>query len=392
MRYEFTVEEEQFRAELRRWITDNLPPGFNTGEEAGTDADWEQTLEFRKKLADKGWLTLAWPEEYGGQGASMMKQVIFNEEMAYYGVPGRDGFGAKMLAPTLMVHGTEEQRRRFLPPVARGEVQWCQGYSEPNSGSDLASLQMKADDDGDSFVVTGSKIWTSMAHRADWIFFLVRTDPEAPKHRGISFLLADMKTPGITVEPIINMADHHVFNQVVFDNVRVPKDHLVGELNRGWYVAATLLDFERSGVDYPAQARRTLDDLIAFSKATKTLDGEPLATDPDVRRRFVELNVEIEASRALAYEVADMQGCGEVPNKEASMAKLIGTQLVQNVYRFGVKLLGPYGMVRPGSDKAVMNGQMLDMTLTTIPFTIFAGTTEIQKNIIATRGLGLPRG
>ena len=392
MRYEFTPEEEAFRAELLGWIENEVPEEYKGIGEAGSDEEWENGLKVRRQLAGKGWLTLAWPTEYGGQGAPMMQQVIFNEEMVYHRVPGRDGFGTKMLAPTLMVHGTEEQRRKYLPPIARGEVQWCQGYSEPDSGSDLASLQMRAVDDGDDFVVNGSKIWTSGAHRADWIFFLVRTDPDAPKHRGISFLLAPMSTPGITVEPIINMAGHHAFNQVFFEDVRVPKENLVGELNRGWYVAATLLDFERSGIDYPAQARRTLDDLTEHAHNTLGADGRPLSKDPDVRRRLVELGIETDAARSIAYQVADMQARGEIPNKEASMSKTLGTSLVQSVYRFGVDLLGMYGQLRPGSPRAVLDGRMLEMQLITVAYTIFAGTTEIQKNIIATRGLGLPRG
>ena len=392
MRYEFTAEEEAFRAELLEWIENEVPEDLRGIGRAASDEEWENELRVRRQLADKGWLTLAWPTEYGGQGAPMMQQVIFNEEMVYHRIPGREPFGTRMLAPTLMVHGTEEQRRKYLPPIARGEVQWCQGYSEPDSGSDLASLQMRAVDDGDDFVVNGSKIWTSLAHRADWIFFLVRTDPDAPKHRGISFLLAPMDTPGISVEPIINMAGHHSFNQVFFEDVRVPKENLVGELNRGWYVAATLLDFERSGVDYPAQARRTLDDLIEYAHSTLGADGEPLSKDPDTRRKFVELSIETDAARSIAYEVADMQAHGEIPNKEASMSKMLGTKLVQDVYGFGVDLLGMYGQLRPGSPRAVLEGRMLDMQLTTVAFTIFAGTTEIQKNIIATRGLGLPRG
>ena len=392
MRYEFTPEEEAFRAELLGWIENEVPEEYKGIGEAGSDEEWENGLKVRRQLADKGWLTLAWPTEYGGQGAPMMQQVIFNEEMVYHRVPGRDGFGTKMLAPTLMVHGTEEQRRKYLPPIARGEVQWCQGYSEPDSGSDLASLQMRAVDDGDDFVVNGSKIWTSGAHRADWIFFLVRTDPDAPKHRGISFLLAPMSTPGITVEPIINMAGHHAFNQVFFEDVRVPKENLVGELNRGWYVAATLLDFERSGIDYPAQARRTLDDLTEYAHNALGANGRPLSKDPDVRRRLGDLGIETDAARSIAYQVADMQARGEIPNKEASMSKTLGTSLVQSVYRFGVDLLGMYGQLRPGSPRAVLDGRMLEMQLITVAYTIFAGTTEIQKNIIATRGLGLPRG
>ena len=274
MRYTFTADEEDFRREVRAWLTEQLPDEWNGGDES-TDEGWAFNLEMRKKLANKGWLTLAWPTEYGGQGASFMKQVVFSEEMTAAQAPGVDGFGIKMLGPTIMVHGTEEQKKRLLPPIARGELQWCQGYSEPDSGSDLASLQLKVEETDDGWVVNGSKIWTSQAHRADWIFFLGRTNPDAPKHRGISFFVADRHTPGIEVRPIVNMAGEHHFNQTIFEDVHIPKDALIGERDRGWYIAATLLDFERSGVQYPAGGRRTFNELLEFAKATPGSDGQP---------------------------------------------------------------------------------------------------------------------
>ena len=390
MRYTFTVEEEELRQEVRTWLTEQLPDSWDGDD--GTDEGWAFNLEMRKKLADKGWLTLAWPTEYGGQGASFMKQVVFNEEMTYQQAPGVDGFGIKMLGPTLMVHGTEEQKRRLLPPIARGEVQWCQGYSEPDSGSDLASLQLKVEETDDGWVVNGSKIWTSQAHRADWIFFLGRTNPDAPKHRGISFFIADRHTPGIEVRPIINMAGEHHFNQTIFEDVRIPKDALIGERDRGWYIAATLLDFERSGVQYPAGGRRTFTELLAFAKSTPGPDGRLLAEDPEVRRKFAELDVDIECARLVAYEVAWMQSVGQIPNKEASAAKVLGTTLTQKLARFGTELAGMYGMLGPGSEFAPIDGKYPQMEMSVVAYTIFAGTTEIQKNIIATRGLGLPRG
>ena len=390
MRYTFTVEEEEFRQEVRTWLTEQLPDSWDGDD--GTDEGWAFNLEMRKKLADKGWLTLAWPTEYGGQGASFMKQVVFNEEMTYQQAPGVDGFGIKMLGPTLMVHGTEEQKRRLLPPIARGEVQWCQGYSEPDAGSDLASLQLKVEETDDGWVVNGSKIWTSQAHRADWIFFLGRTNPDAPKHRGISFFIADRHTPGIEVRPIINMAGEHHFNQTIFEDVHIPKDALIGERDRGWYIAATLLDFERSGVQYPAGGRRTFTELLAFAKSTPGPDGRPLAEDPEVRRKFAELDVDIECARLVAYEVAWMQSVGQIPNKEASAAKVLGTTLTQKLARFGTELAGMYGMLGPGSEFAPIDGKYPQMEMSVVAYTIFAGTTEIQKNIIATRGLGLPRG
>jgi len=390
LRYTFTEEDEKFRQELRGWIRNEIPVNFEKWHgvnEAGED--FEYGLKIRRKLAKKGWLTMAWPKEYGGQGASYMKQVIFNEEMSYHRMPGRDGFGAKMLGPTLMVHGTEEQKKRFLPPIANGEVQWCQGYSEPDSGSDLASLKLKVEDKKDHWLVNGTKVWTSMAHKATWIFFLGRTDPDAPKHKGISFFVANIKDSGIEVQPIINMGNEHYFNQVIFNNVKIPKDSLIGELNRGWYIAATLLDFERSGVEYPSSAKRNFEEIIQFVKKNKNSSGEPLIQDPYINKILVDLDLDIEAARLMAYEVAYLQSQGEVPSIEGSVAKILGTTLTQKIAKIGTDFSGLYGQLTDSS--APFDGKYLKQQLHVTAFTIFAGTTEIQKNIIATRGLGLPR-
>jgi len=390
MDFRFSESEEKFREELTSWLNRELAsrPG---DDEDNPDSSWDFNLVMRKKLAEKGWLTMAWPEEYGGQSASHMMQVIFSEEMSYNRAPGRDVFGTRMMAPTLMIHGTEEQKKQFLPPVSRGDVQWCQGYFEPESGSDLASLQTRAVEDGDDFVVNGTKIWTSSAHRADHIMVLTRTDPDAPKHRGISFLLCDMNTPGITVNPIINMADDHGFNMVTFEDVRIPKKNLVGEQNRGWYVGATLLDFERSGVDYSAGAKRTLEELIDFAKNNKK-NGTLIADDPVMRNRFADLAIEVEVSKLISYNIAWMQSQGLVPNKEASMGKVLGTELQQHVSYTGMQMLGMHGQLGPGSSHAPLKGRIEHMYLTDVSETIQAGTSEINRNIIATRGLGLPRG
>ena len=390
MDFRFSESEEKFREELTSWLNRELAsrPG---DDDDNSDSSWDFNLVMRKKLAEKGWLTMAWPEEYGGQSASHMMQVIFSEEMSYNRAPGRDVFGTRMMAPTLMIHGTEEQKKQFLPPVSRGDVQWCQGYSEPESGSDLASLQTRAVEDGDDFVVNGTKIWTSSAHRADHIMVLTRTDPDAPKHRGISFLLCDMNTPGITVNPIINMADDHGFNMVTFEDVRIPKKNLVGEQNRGWYVGATLLDFERSGVDYSAGAKKTLEELVDFAKNNKK-NGTLIADDPVMRNRFADLAIEVEVSKLISYNIAWMQSQGLVPNKEASMGKVLGTELQQHVSYTGMQMLGMHGQLGPGSSHAPLKGRIEHMYLTDVSQTIQAGTSEINRNIIATRGLGLPRG
>ncbi|MEC9366045.1 MAG: acyl-CoA dehydrogenase family protein [Chloroflexota bacterium] len=388
MNFEFSDEEVSFRKELQSWLKDELK---DRPQDTDSDGEWAFGLEMRKKLADKGWLTMAWPEEYGGQGVSHMMQVVFAEEMSYHRAPGRDVFGTRMMAPTLMIHGTEEQKKEFLPPVSKGEVQWCQGYSEPESGSDLASLQTRAVEDGDDFIINGTKIWTSSAHRADHIMVLTRTDPDAPKHRGISFLLCDMNTPGLTVNPIINMAGDHGFNMVTFDNVRVPKKNLVGEQNRGWYVGATLLDFERSGVDYSAGGRRVLEELTDYAK-NNNQNGSLISDNPIMRNRLSNLAIEVEVSRLISYNIAWMQGEGLVPNKESSMGKVVGTELQQHLSETGMQMLGLHGQLEPGSKYAPLEGRIEHMHLTNVSETIQAGTSEIQRNIIATRGLGLPRG
>ena len=391
MDFKFSPEDDTFRQDLRGFVGAELPPGWDNLRQSPGGHDWDLTREMRKKLAARGWLTMHWPEAYGGQDASPVRSTIFNEEMAYLRAPGRDIFGVRMLGPTLMIHGTEEQRQAHLPLVAQGEVQWCQGYSEPESGSDLASLSTRAVRDGDDFVINGSKIWTSLAHRADWIMLLTRTNPDAPKHRGISFILVDMKSPGIEVRPIGNMAGGLEFNEVIFDNVRVPRRNVVGEEDRGWYVAVTLLDFERSGIDYSAGARRLLDDVRGYAAET-TRNGQPLSDTPWVRNLLADRYIECEVARLMAYNVAYMQGEGLVPNKEASMSKVFGSETQHRATVAAVEILGPYGALSQDDRLAPLQGMAPESWMISFSHTIAAGTSEIQRNIIASRGLGLPRG
>ena len=391
MEFKFSLEDETFRRDLRQFVKDELPSDWEGGGSWPEETDWDLTREMRKKLADKGWLTMHWPEEYGGENASPVRSAIFNEEMAYMRAPGRDIFGVRMLGPTLMIHGSDELKEKHLNAVARGEVQWCQGYSEPESGSDLASLSTRAVRDGDEFIITGRKIWTTLAHRADWIMLLTRTDPDAPKHRGISFILVDMKTPGIEVRPIINMANGHEFNEIIFENVRVPRANVVGEEDRGWYVAVTLLDFERSGIDYSAMARRLLDETKDYAIETKR-NGVPLIELPWVRDALANRYIECEVARLMAYNVAYMQGEGLVPNKEASMSKVFGSESLQKVTTTGLDILGMYGVLGRNDKWAPLMGRVQENWMISFSHKIAAGTSEVQRNIIAGRGLGLPRG
>ena len=390
MRFDFTPEESDFRRKLSAFLDDALPADWHGPADESRDDHWALNQQIKKGLADRGWFVMSWPTEYGGADSSPMMNTIFAEEMAYRRAPGHDRFGTRMLGPTLMRFGSDSQRTEHLGAIARGEVQWCQGYSEPNSGSDLASLQTRAVIDGDNFIVNGAKIWTSLAHRADMMFMLVRTDPDAAPHKGISLLLVDMKTPGIQVLPIINMAGVHSFNQVVFDDVRVPQANLVGDLNDGWRVGMTVLNFERSGIDYAAWARAALEELVDYVKNDDSLVST-VKTDPEVRGKLASLNTEIEAARLLCYDVAWRQGQGEVPSAEASISKVAGTEIYAKVLDYGTELLGMYGVLEPGSEQAELQGNFLKMRLFATSGPILAGTNEIQKNIIAQRGLNLPR-
>ena len=390
MRFEFTAEENDFRRQISEFLDDVLPDNWG-GSSGMSDGDsWAMDQRFRKELVKRGWLVMSWPKQYGGSDSSPMMNTIFADEMAYRRAPGLDGFGTRMLGPTLMAFGNEEQRTQHLGAIARGEVQWCQGYSEPNSGSDLASIQTRAVLDDDEFVINGVKIWTSMGHHADMMFMLVRTNPDEPLHAGISLLLVDMKTPGIEVKPIVNMADVHHFNQVIFDDVRVPKANLVGDLNDGWRVGMTILNHERSGIELVAGARAAIEELIEYIKD----DGSPVnqvKSDPNVRIKLAELSTEVEAARLLCYDVTWRHGEGLEPSFEASMSKVAGTEIYQKVLDYGLEILGMYGGLIVGSPQAEFQGRFLKMRMLSTATTIFSGTNEIQKNIIAQRGLGLPR-
>ncbi len=384
MDFRFTPEDEAYREEIRTFLREELA-GAGSRDSEG----WRNHRAFIKKLAERGWLTQAWPVEWGGQGASFMRQLVFNEEMAYWEAPATD-LGVDRVGPTIMLHGTDDQKKRFLPSIVAGDAVWCQGFSEPGAGSDLAGLQTRAILDGDSYVVNGSKIWTSLAHFAQWMILLARTDTEAPKHRGISFFLLDMKSPGITIQPLVDMLGRHTFNQVFFDNVRVPRDCLVGEENRGWYVATTTLDFERSGIQRVISGRKTCDALIDYAREQVRTGAARSAFDT-VRHRLADLVIEFNVGEMLAYRVAWLQSAGRVPNYEASVSKMYGSELAQRLARTGMDLLGMGGQLAPGSKWAPLEGRIETMYLNSAALTIAAGTSEINRGIIAGRGLGLPR-
>ena len=393
-------EQATFRAEVTQFIDENLPDVLKIRDneqgyfQAPPKGDRGKALkEWREKLIEKGWIAPAWPKEIGGvelQGGDLtpMEQYIMNETFAEVRAPR---LGVPDVGSTIMVHGSEEQKQEFLPPMVRGESRWCQGYSEPGSGSDLASLQTRAVRDGDDFVINGQKIWTSGAHRADWLYALVRTDPNAPKHRGISFLMLDKNTPGITIRPLIDMSWRHHFNEVFFEDVRVPATNLVGEENRGWYVGMTLLDFERSNITGAITSRRSIRSLLEY---LETDEGAAKANvTPSVRTAIADRYIETEVMFNFSFRIISMQNANQIPNYEASTSKLFNSELSQALARTGSRAFGLYaGLWEDADGRAPMGGRFTKSYVQTVPATIAAGTSEVQRNIIATRGLGLPRG
>ena len=346
----------------------------------------------RRKLADRGWLTMGWPKEYGGQDASPITQLVFNEEMAYYRAPGKDAFGIGMLGPALMMHGTEEQKRKYLPAIAEGRINWCQGFSEPGSGSDLASLQTRAVEDGDDFVISGQKIWTSGAHHADRFFMLARTNPEAPKHRGITFFLGDMSDPGVEVQ-----AHRQRHGPTLLQRGLLRQRPRQQGGNR-WRGEPGLV------CGHDPSRLRTLDRRVACGspscpgrayrireRATR-VNGSRLVDDPRVRHKLADAAIDIEVSRMLCYRVAWLATQGHSPDDAGSIAKVYSTAMLKRFSETGMQVMGLTGQLRADSKYAALEGGMRHMYLETIGVNIAGGTSEIQKNIIATRGLGLPRG
>jgi alkylation response protein AidB-like acyl-CoA dehydrogenase len=397
------AEQLAFREEVRTVIAERLPARYRAFAEHAHEGErqWEfdrkaddpearqAASEWANALAERGWVAPHWPTEYGGGGMTVAEQFIFRQEMAEAAAPAVGGSGVSLLGPTLIVHGTEEQRKKYLPPILAGERVWAQGYSEPGAGSDLASVQTRAVRDGDEYVVNGQKIWTSGAHAADSIFALTRTDPEAPKHRGISFLLIeDIHTPGITVRPLVNMNDKLYFNETFFEDVRVPATNLVGEENRGWYVGMTLLDFERSNIGGAVGARRTLRALIDHATSGEAPGMSQLGAESR-RGALADRWIETEVMFQYSFRIVSMQQAGLIPNYEASTAKLFNSELVQRLALTGTRV---FGLHANNGDESTPAGDFARAYLAAVPATIRGGTSEVQRNIIATRGLGLPRG
>jgi alkylation response protein AidB-like acyl-CoA dehydrogenase len=357
-------EEAAFRKEVVAFIEKEAPKR-ETGPRPASQAEafaasWQANQIWFKKLAERGWIAPAWPKEYGGASMSVMQQFIFNEEMAIRRVPRpiHLTIGLGMAGPTIIVHGTEEQRKTWLPKILAGEEIWCQGYSEPEAGSDLASLRTRAVRDGDDYVINGQKIWTSIAHVARWMILLARTDPDAPKHKGITYFVVDMKSPGIEVRPLTNMAGTAEFNEVFMDNVRVPKDNVIGEENRGWYAAVTTLDFERSSIGSATGAVQNVEEIIAFAKEHVDDKTSTLKANEQVRNELADRMIEAQVGRMMSYRVASLQNRGLIPNYEASSLKVYSAEMRQRIARTALKVLGLYGQLERGSERAPERGRL----------------------------------
>jgi alkylation response protein AidB-like acyl-CoA dehydrogenase len=392
MDFNYSPADEAFRTGFRNWLDRNrqysVPARSPLADEE--EGGWNATVCWHRKLYEGGWLGITWPGEHGGRGGTLLQEVIRDQELerAGTGVPFT-GPGIWLLGPTLIHWGTEAQKSRHLQPILAGKEFWCQGYSEPNSGSDLASLQTRAVQGDGCFVVNGSKIWTSLAHRAQWIFLLARTDPDAAKHHGITYLIAEMDTPGITISPLVQMTGAQHFNQVFFDDVRIPLANVVGQKNQGWQVAMTTLMFERSSGEERVMA--TWVGELARLAARLTRNGHLISDDARVRQQIGQFAIEATALRYTAFRQLTRQLKGLPPGPEASLIKIGASELGLRMAAFAMELLGPFAPLEPGDPFAYDYGRWAHRMLAARGPMIYSGTNEIQRNILSERVLGLPR-
>jgi alkylation response protein AidB-like acyl-CoA dehydrogenase len=390
-----TVEQEQFRQTVQDWLKVNLPTGWGTPTYKPPATPAEQVAfarQWQRQLYDGGWAGLTWPAEYGGRGASIVEQLIYNEEYARFAAPDILALkiGLSLVGPMLIACGSPEQKGRFLQPILNGNEIWCQGFSEPNAGSDLASVKTRAELHGDEFVVSGQKIWTSVAKHADWCMLVTRTSFEGPKHKGLTFMLVDLKSPGITIRPLREMTGEEWFNEVFFDEVRVPRQNVVGEINGGWNVVMTTLGHERAGttphVRLQAESRR-----LARLALDTPRNGARAADDPVVRQKVAQSFIEAAIVRYTAYRNVTMVSRTGVPGPEGSVLKIFWSELEQRLKDTAIEILGPWGLIPAGEPRTVDAGFWAYELLWSRSSTIYAGTSEVQRNIIAQRVLGLPR-
>ncbi|HET6365767.1 MAG TPA: acyl-CoA dehydrogenase family protein [Pseudomonadales bacterium] len=398
MDFTLTPEQQSFRDEVRSWLSRNLPADWTSKVQAASDVPREGAYDFlrqwQRKMYEAGFVGLTWPKESGGRGLTFMEEMILQEEMALAKAPPvLNILAVGMAGPTINAYGTEEQKKRYPPKMLSCEEIWCQGYSEPNSGSDLASLQTRAVKDGEYYVINGQKVWTSLAHIADWMMLLARTDPQAPKHKGITYFLLDMHAPGVTVKPLKQITGDDEFNEVYFDNVRVHESQILGGLNNGWGVGLTTLMYERLALGFGLQVRLriALDGLVDLARRS-TKNGVPASRDPVMRQKLAQMWIDTEVFKYTGARAITKLLKGELPGPEASTGKMMWVEGHQRLQEMAMELQGPYAQLMSGSRWAVENGLWQYGFLRSRANSIEGGTTEIQKNIIGERVLGLPKG
>lgn len=392
--FDLTPQEEAFRQELRTWLAAHPLAGYDpdTFLHLDEDARFAIQLTWQKQLHQAGWVGIHWPKAYGGRGATVMEQTIYRQEMVRARMPEvANMMGIRIAGPTLIHWGTEEQKQRYIPTILNGEEIWCQGYSEPGAGSDLASLQTRATDEGDDFVINGQKVWTSFAQFARYCLLLARTDADVPKHKGISCFIVDMKTPGISVRPLRQINGDAEFNEVFFDNVRVPKANLIGEKNQGWQVTITTLMFERVTFDVLSPVEGLLQQLIVTVQQGRS-DSLAYPVDTTVRQQLARFYTEVQAVKYSSLRQLTRQLRGEPPGPESSMVKLAASELNMRIVQFATALLGATSIVTTRSDHGIDGGYWSHAVLSPHLYTIAGGTSEIQRSILGERVLGLPKG
>ncbi|MBI1848398.1 MAG: acyl-CoA dehydrogenase [Candidatus Rokubacteria bacterium] len=396
MDFSLTPDQEAFRERVRTWLAANIPAAWSrraAGSEVPRPETYELGRRWQRTLHEAGFVGLTWPKEYGGQGLTLMEEMILHQEMALAKAPPvLNILGIGMGGPTIITYGTEAQKRRYPPKILSCEEIWCQGYSEPNSGSDLASLQTRAVKDGDHYVINGQKVWTSLAHIADWMMLLARTDPDAPRHKGITYFLLDMHSPGVTVKPLRQITGDPEFNEVFLDNVRVPESQILGGLNNGWQVGLTTLMYERLALGFGLQVRLrvALDALVDMARRVEK-HGRAVTKDPVMRQKLAQLWIDTECLKYTGARGITRLLRGELPGPEASAGKMGWVETHQRLQELAMELQGPYAQLR-GSDWAVDGGLWQYTFLRSRANSIEGGTTEVQKNIIGERVLGLPKG
>jgi alkylation response protein AidB-like acyl-CoA dehydrogenase len=394
--FTLTPDQQAFRERVRSWLTANIPPewkALGSTEVPRADA-YDFGRRWQRQLFEGGFIGVTWPREYGGQGLTFVEEMILHEEISLQKAPPiLNILGVGMAGPTIIAYGTEEQKKRYPAKILSCEEIWCQGYSEPNSGSDLASLQTRAVKDGEHYVVNGQKVWTSLAHVSDWMMLLARTDPDAPKHKGITYFLLDMHAPGVTVKPLKQMTGDAEFNEVFFDNVRVHESQVLGGVNNGWTVGLTTLMYERLALGFGLQVRLriALESLIEMGRRVEKT-GRAVTRDPVMRQKLAQLWIDTEALKYTGARAVTRLLRGELPGPEASAGKMSWVDTHQRLQELAMEIEGPYSQLTRGSDRAVDAGVWQYGFLRSRANSIEGGTTEIQKNIIAERVLGLSKG